>query len=361
MTLNPGRDYLEAIRNELASGHRQHRMGENLLRAFGYMRRRTTALEEINATLNELGLVTDPPVDAQMPLRVPHIIFDLAGTNEITPTGITEDSETGNLGYEDADSPDSEIDDSLPEPTFRISELGSANTEVERVAQGDSILLAFTKMALNNYSQLVVASHARARQQDIKGIVSFQSIAHALMNGTPATAPVSSGCIEEVPIVNGYDDLISIIPRLSESEVVLVVGRDKRLQGIVTAWDLAEEFAVLVEPFKRIGEIEQRLRALIERKLSKEIIFDFLKDSSHAYGDLPKESHDLTLGEVQRVLESPKHWAMLALPYDQAIFMCELNRIRDYRNQLMHFKDLEDEIDTPSIANFCNLVRAIRM
>ena len=37
----------------------------------------------------------------------------------------------------------------------------------------------------------------------------------------------------------------------------LVIGRNKKLQGIVTAWDLAEEFAELVAPFKRIGEIER--------------------------------------------------------------------------------------------------------
>ena len=41
-----GREYLEAIRIELESGRHQHRMGENLLRAFGYIRRRATAIEE---------------------------------------------------------------------------------------------------------------------------------------------------------------------------------------------------------------------------------------------------------------------------------------------------------------------------
>ena len=55
----------------------------------------------------------------------------------------------------------------------------------------------------------------------------------------------------------------------------MVIGRDKRLQGIVTAWDLAEEFAELVDPFKRIGEIEERLRALVRMRLGKDKVTGF--------------------------------------------------------------------------------------
>ena len=51
-----GREYLEAIRTNLESGRNQHRMGQNILNAFGYVRRRATAIEHINAKLDELGL-----------------------------------------------------------------------------------------------------------------------------------------------------------------------------------------------------------------------------------------------------------------------------------------------------------------
>ena len=49
-------------------------------------------------------------------------------------------------------------------------------------------------MIRNKYSQLVVASHAKPMQQDIKGVVSFQSMAKVLMNGKPT---VVSDCIDE--------------------------------------------------------------------------------------------------------------------------------------------------------------------
>ena len=74
----PGQEYLEDIRAKLESGRHQHRMGENLLRAFGYVRRRATAIEEINATLEKLGLAADPPVNSEMPLRSPRIRFSLS-------------------------------------------------------------------------------------------------------------------------------------------------------------------------------------------------------------------------------------------------------------------------------------------
>ncbi len=35
-----GREYLEAIKEQLDLGRHQHRMGENILGAFGYVRRR---------------------------------------------------------------------------------------------------------------------------------------------------------------------------------------------------------------------------------------------------------------------------------------------------------------------------------
>ena len=58
-----GRDYLKDVRAKLDSGSHQHRMGENVLRAFGYVGRVATAIDEINKTLEELGLVADPPIN----------------------------------------------------------------------------------------------------------------------------------------------------------------------------------------------------------------------------------------------------------------------------------------------------------
>ena len=64
-----GQEYLEEIRTKLESGSRQNRKGQNLLGAFGYVRRRKTVIREINETLEYLGLVADPPITTEMPLE----------------------------------------------------------------------------------------------------------------------------------------------------------------------------------------------------------------------------------------------------------------------------------------------------
>ncbi len=322
----------------MKSGRHQHRMGQNVLSAFGYVRRRATAIEEINTTLQELGLVANPPISAEMPLRKPRIRFSLMPSDGATTPQDISEVETPNSDGFDPLSQDSEDDDSsLPEPTFSVSELASAKTDVECVSPNASIQTAYTTMLLSKYSQLMVANQKRPRQQDIKGIVSFQSMAKALINDDPTTV---GDCIDkDVSFAQSHDDLMSVVGELSKNDVVLVIGLDKRLQGIVTAWDLAEEFAELVDPFKRIGEIEERLQALARVRLGKDKVAQFLSDHGLLDNTPVSDLEDLTMGELQRVLDFPEHWDALELAFDRSVFIAALDEVREYRNRLMHFKD----------------------
>ena len=353
-----GQEYLKDIRTNLESGRYQHRMGENILRAFGYARRRATALDEINATLNQLGLVAEPPINSEMPLRVPRIRFSLKPQTDTTaPTAVDGPDILipGSSSLQIAEDDET----NLPEPAFRVSELTSANSVVHCLSSTASIEEAYTTMLLHNYSQLVVADQEKPRQTDIKGIVSYQSIAKALMSGKPSRV---GDCMDhDVPFVQSDTDLDSLVSQLQGNDVALVIGRDKRLQGIVTAWDLAEEFAGLVNPFKRIGEIEERLRTLVEARLGRSQIAEFLGER-RALGDEPtRETDGLTMGEVQRVLEFPAHWAALRLPFDRVVFTSALDEVRRYRNRLMHFGDPLDKAELTQLTNFCDTVREIRL
>ena len=347
-----GQEYLEDIRANLELGRSQHRMGENILRAFGYVRRRATAIEDINATLEELELVADPPVNSEMPLRVPRIRFSLKSTTNASESEVS-------YGI-DASSQDAEDDESnLPELAFTVSELASAKSDVAWVSPNASIQEAYTTMLVNKYSQLVVASNAKPRQQDIKGIVSFQSLAKALMNGRPETV---GDCIDSsVPSVQNDADLESVVDHLSGNDVVLVIGRDKRLQGVVTAWDLAEEFAELVDPFTRIGEIEERLRTLVRRQLGKDKVTEFLRVQVLSGNDPASEIEKSTMGDLQRVLEYPKHWDALELAFDRVVFIDALDKAREYRNRLMHFRDPLRNEERRQLSNFCDVVREIQL
>ena len=358
-----GREYLEAIKEQLDLGCHQHRMGENILGAFGYVRRRATALAEINATLQDIGLVADPPINGDMPLRAPRIRFGVvpgpeSGTGSSGLWEGTSSPDSGDETAEDEATGDEEIAGEVLAPSFRISELASANRPVKWIPPDASIQQAYTTMALKKYSQLVVASSGSPRRQNIKGIVSYQSMAKALLSDAPEKV---RDCLDNsVQIVASDADLKDVVPMLGERDVVLVVGLDHRLQGIVTSWDLAEEFAQLVDPFKRIGEIEERLRTLVRRRLNAEQIANFLSDHSSVEGEHQAQPEDLTIGELQRVLEYPQHWDLLGLTaIDRVTFIKALDMIRGFRNRLMHFKDPLSPEETLRLTNFCDLVREI--
>ena len=119
-----GQEYLEDIRTNLESGRNQHRMGENILRAFGYVRRRATAIEEINATLEELGLLAEPPVNSEMPLRAPRIRFSLSAKTDAMTSEADDGPDKLDSGMCDVPLPDAEDEGgNLPEPAFSVSEL----------------------------------------------------------------------------------------------------------------------------------------------------------------------------------------------------------------------------------------------
>ena len=212
-------------------------------------------------------------------------------------------------------------------------------------------------MVRYKFSQLVVAGTAKPRQQDIKGIVSFQSMAKALMNGDPSTV---GDCIDkDVFFAQSDTDLKTVVTQLSGNDVILVIGRDRRLQGSVTSWDLAEEFAELVDPFKRLGEIEERLRTLIRMRLGTQRVAEFLRDHELSGNDLIAELEELTMGELQRVLEFPEHWDALELAFDRGVFIEALSEARGYRNRLMHFRDPLTEVEMNRLTNVCDMVREI--
>ncbi len=355
-----GQEYLEEIRTNLRSGRNQHRMGENILRAFGYVRRRATAIEEINGTLEQLGLLAHPPINSEMPLKVPRIRFSLSADTDALASEAADSQDTLDSGT--CDSPLQDVEDeedNLPEPAFSVSELASANTAVECVSPNASIHTAYTTMLLRNFSQLVVAEHPKPMQQAIKGTVSFQSIAKAMMNGEPATV---GDCIDnDVSFAQSDSDLKTVVSQLGGNDVVLVIGRHKRLQGIVTAWDLAEEFAGLVDPFTRIGEIEDRLQTVISKRLGKQKVAEFFTEQGLLDEDSIKDPKELTLGELEKVMEFPKHWDALRLPYDRKIFIGALRETRGYRNRLMHFRDPLTEAEMTHLTNFCDTVRELQL
>ena len=122
-----------------------------------------------------------------------------------------------------------------------------------------------------------------------------------------------------------------------------MIGKDKRLTGIVTTSDLSLKYHELAAPFLLLQEIEDRLRLLIDEAFSTEEIA--------AAGD-PRdqerrinEASDLTLGEIVRLVEVDVNWKRLKLTLDRRVFVRLLHDVKGLRNEVMHFSpdDLSPE------------------
>lgn len=353
-----GHDYLLSIKEQLTRGRHQHKMGVNILDAFGYARRRKTAIDVINEELRSLGLETSPPIDIDMPLTVPRIRFSLVSTPYSEESVSVPNEPALSVSGKDEDV-EEETEETAVEssfvPSFRVAELAAAEREVECISASETIQKAYTVMSLKKYSQLVVADGPRPLTTAIKGIISYQSIANASLHGAPTSV---RDCLDIMtPQVKSEDDISLVIAHLVDHDVVLVIGRDKRLSGIITAWDLTDEFEKLVGPFLRIGESEVLLRKCLMARLGKETIRSFLTSNR---GQIADPNPDLlTLGDIQWIVQNPDLWGKLNLPYDRQAFAAALHDVREMRNRLMHFRDPLNADETKHLRNFCQMVRKI--
>ena len=118
---------------------------------------------------------------------------------------------------------------------------------------------------------------------------------------------------------------------------------DRKIVGIITTSDLSLQFQQLSEPFLLLGEIENHIRRLISERFSPEQLAS-AKDPQDVARSVDSAS-DLTFGEYKRLLEDPSKWKMLNLELDRSVFIGLLDKLRETRNDVMHFDPdgIEDE------------------
>lgn len=343
-----GEEYLDAIKAELEKGHRQWKRGDKLLEAFGYVRRRQTAIDWINAKLEERGLYTSPSITTEMPLDR-GITFYLKGKQPEPPTEEeaaatdqpVEEIElaTAGEGSEEHEAVKVTILQEPPvaEPDrgLSVGNLACADKVPEQIVPTASVEEALTRMAFLDYSQLVVTTGAR----DIKGIISYKSVAQAYLHGNPK---VVADCLDKsAPIVELNEPLLRVVERFQDHTAVLVIRPDKTLAGIVTPADIAAEFGAMAAPFLLIGQIEEQLRWLVQKNLPDLAAALAMVGASFEGG--PSQSvSDLTMGELHRILDNDQNWTKVGIKFDRAEFCKELNAVREVRNAVMHFRDLPD-------------------
>ena len=296
---------------------------------FGYSRRGSTLVSHVRNRLEELELRTNP---------------DFEVTYMDATISVEMNSEA--VGAVSSVSP--------PDPTHRIGMLEAANNKPTSVKPDSSLSAATTIMQVHDYSQLPVMTG----DHSVKGIISWKSIGVNLSLGKECE--YVRQCMEPAQEIQFTAPLFDAIGTIVKHGYALVRDTDKTITGIVTASDLSNQFMVMASPFLLIGEIEGHLRHLIHNKFTIEQLRNTSptsEGSKHIEG-----AADLTLGGYCQLLGKPENWQKLDLNIDRAEFIQHLDRVREIRNDVMHFEPAGlEEADTKMLRDvasfFENLAR----
>ena len=273
---------------------------------FGYSRRSDNRIRRIRTKFAELNLRTVPDFERE------HIDGDISIELDMETAGVRKDP---------------------VDPTVRIRVLPTARCKLTSVQPNNPLSKATTLMLIKDFSQLPVMGNNR----DVKGVVSWRSIGTAFALGRLGDE-VRHGMEEHREIAIDAP-LLDAITDIWEHGYVLVRDVDRTISGIVTASDLARQFAQLAQPFLVIGEIELHLRNLVSNFTLGE-----MKEASDD-PDRIKGSWDLNFGAYCRLLENRDRWGKLELRVDRNTFMDNLHQVREMRNEVMHFAPDDSEQD----------------
>jgi len=189
---------------------------------------------------------------------------------------------------------------------------------------------AVTLMLARDYSQIPVMTSER----ELKGIISWQSVGSAY--GLGEAPEFVRDCMEPTDsIVDEEDSVFKLLDYVALNEVALVRARDRRFVTLFTAADLGVLYQELSEQFILLGEIEDCIRALLERgHFTAEELAPYCSPDEDKE---VKRMDDLTFGAYIRIIENPDNWDRLGLGVDRTTFIKELDEVRIIRNAVMHF------------------------
>jgi hypothetical protein len=319
---------------------------------FGAQRRGYYIVQRIREALEEAKLETQPDfesayIDSFITFsRAPETPPEAAAA---APTAEATASFCISISNAGAPMPDP----SYADPTYHISKLSSANTFPQSVAPDASLKETVTLMLSNDFSQIPVMIGER----EVKGVVSWSSIGERLTMGkNGSTAREFMNPPQEI---RADASLFQAIATIAAHQYVLVRTNDNRIAGIVTASDLNLQFQQLAEPFLLLGEIENHIRRVIGQKFSVPDL-ESVRDVADPAREV-KGVADLTFGEYIRLLEKPERWQQLNVPIDRSTFIKQLDRVREIRNDVMHFDpDGIPPEDLERLRDFARFLRKLK-
>lgn len=291
-----------------------------LLGLVGYERRGRRAVSRIEGALRERGLAVSPPIK----------LADYYGSIVISDS--RDERPHRNVA-------------GLP-----VSALNKSDQTLFYAGPEWSLEKVETTMIMHEFSQLPILT---SKRDQLKGTATWASIAAARRNGKADTAKDAK--VEGYFVAESSADLIDLVPRIIEDEFIYYRDPSGAIVGILTASDLAGAFQLNAGPYIRVGEIEARIRQILD-KLPLPTLRKFLKDQDVA--DFNGAS-DMTFGEYVKTLGDEKVWTSLDLPFDQGACVNTLEKVRVVRNAIMHFGEPVDDASARAIDHTLNWLRLV--
>lgn len=326
-------DNLQEIADQIQKSGKPHRESvRTLLSWFKQQRRGQFVVSTIRTALKELKLTTKPDFSTA------HIDAEIS-FERIEP------------GVDPKTTP--ETSESTSEPVIRLHSLASANRSPKTVSPNTTIKEAMTILLLSEFSVLPVVEGTKRK---VRSVVSWESIGSAFAHGETATEV--RHCLQPVKMLPADTPLLDAVDTILRDGVILVMGKDEMLSGLVTTTDLAQQFAELTGPFLLIAEIENHLRRLIDSRFELEELEQLVNKTEL---DREIESvHDLTFGQYRRLLEPPDNWERLGLSLDRKVVLERLTEVNRIRNDVMHFSpdELSDD-DIQALRSVVALLQSI--
>ncbi len=250
------------------------------------------------------------------------------------------------------------------DPIKRISLMKCSSKKPTCATEEMPLAEAENLMQLNDYSQLpVVANKSGA----IRGYISWKTIKEKQLMGCKSTI-VKDYMVSPCMSVSLHTPLLQIFDILRRQEFVVVTKTNTSNEpcGIVTLFDILEQFITWTKPFVILDEIENQVRnlfdndkvlleemqsvckddkenAIIELLTNASVKSDIIENAKTIFARTERKVHsidDLNFGEYIRLMDDARIWDKLQkedAPLPSSTFISQLNKVRRVRNDVMHF------------------------
>lgn len=214
------------------------------------------------------------------------------------------------------------------------------------VTLDDSIQDALELMLENDFDQLPVVSDG-----GVEGTVTYKSVSKYVKSiDHPRVEETSVKIVLDTnpEFVDPDHDLFEVFNTLAEDDYVLIGDRGE-LRGILTRYDVFYFLEYQVEPFLKIGSIEESLRYLFRAScddLDQRIEDTFADRAEHDESyDPPERLGDFSFNEYRMFIMRNLDQLPPRLSEERDMVESLLEDIRETRNALFHFRAEADEVD----------------